>query len=697
MADAHANTANPLFCTFIKEILDTAIEHNSKGITVYKRAYASMKSCPIRLSHPSEAAQLNGIGPGLVARLATALAEYCEANNEPMPSPPKRRRRPAAGDTIDEPEEERVFASRKKTKPYVPQLRSGGYALLVALWEANETGELCTKQQLCDRAQKHSNSSFTAPAHAGQFYTAWNSMKTLVEKGLVCVQGNPKRYRLSDSGVECAEAVDKVRRKENGEEVDEGLGIGVVGTKRPAKKRKTAQERVAEGEDCEIVPSEMAMDLMESARARGPARAPTGPARTSRAQRSPSPIESDDNPDSDEEIRRLQRQRARLQATYANGPARAYGEDTPPPEPRRPAPRQPSPRIRAPARSRPVPRSPSLPTIVPASRTSDSRISASRTISLPSRQPTPPIIPSRSHTVPIPFTVPHLTPHLLSNPTITLSLDTREIRSTTDRSYLQDALTALNHPPHLRALSVGDFLWTATSGPHTVVLPFIVERKRLDDLISSIKDGRFHEQKTRLKKSGIPNIIYIIEDKTIANMSDETATMIDTAIGAMQVADGFFVKRTAKLDDTIRYLVGMTEMLREMYCDGKIAVVPQELVDFRTYTQLLTILGERHPELVWCPEYETFSELVAKSGSTTLRDVFLKMLMCVKGVSIEKARVVQEQYGTPQGLVEAYRKWPGEKRDMVMKSCAGVIERRRIGAAASERIWEVWGKEAETR
>jgi len=53
-----------------------------------------------------------------------------------------------------------------------------------------------------------------------------------------------------------------------------------------------------------------------------------------------------------------------------------------------------------------------------------------------------------------------------------------------------------------RKLSVGDYLWIckpkAGSGicpDKELVLPFVIERKRLDDLVSSIKDGRFKEQK----------------------------------------------------------------------------------------------------------------------------------------------------------------------------------------------------------
>jgi crossover junction endonuclease MUS81 len=49
----------------------------------------------------------------------------------------------------------------------------------------------------------------------------------------------------------------------------------------------------------------------------------------------------------------------------------------------------------------------------------------------------------------------------------------------------------------VRHLNVGDFMWIARCKftNRELVLPYIVERKRIDDLSSSIKDGRYHEQK----------------------------------------------------------------------------------------------------------------------------------------------------------------------------------------------------------
>jgi crossover junction endonuclease MUS81 len=44
-----------------------------------------------------------------------------------------------------------------------------------------------------------------------------------------------------------------------------------------------------------------------------------------------------------------------------------------------------------------------------------------------------------------------------------------------------------------------------------VVVDYIVERKNVIDLASSLDDGRYKEQKFRLNKCGIRNKIYLVE------------------------------------------------------------------------------------------------------------------------------------------------------------------------------------------
>ncbi|KAJ5277599.1 DNA repair protein Mus81 [Penicillium rubens] len=88
----------------------------------------------------------------------------------------------------------------RKPKPYVPTLRSGPYALVLGLGTQDENASQgMTKAHLIEVAQPYCDSSFTAPPGPTKFYTAWNSMKTLIQKDLVYEHGRPLRRRLGGS------------------------------------------------------------------------------------------------------------------------------------------------------------------------------------------------------------------------------------------------------------------------------------------------------------------------------------------------------------------------------------------------------------------------------------------------------------------------------------------------------------------
>ncbi|KAF8429518.1 crossover junction endonuclease MUS81 [Tirmania nivea] len=293
---------------------------------------------------------------------------------------------------------------------------------------------------------------------------------------------------------------------------------------------------------------------------------------------------------------------------------------------------------------------------------------------------------------------------------IHLILDSREVRSKSDRTYLQTELSTRGVIPITRPLHLGDVLWIArhnTSGEE-LILDYIIERKRMDDLVGSIKDGRFHEQKWRLRRSGVKNIIYLIEDLgnwvpggSNGGGADDGGYMreaVNTAISSTQVVNGFFLKRTSKVDDSIRYLARMHNFLTKLYAKQTLYPIPSHLLSSKTYTTgLQPHLTQMYPEKDFYPEYDAWNKLVDKSGQLTHRDVFLKMLMCIRGISAEKAIEIQRAWKTPGELLGAFEgcKTEEERWEMVMKGVgARGVGRRKIGKALSKKVCEVWwGKE----
>lgn len=116
----------------------------------------------------------------------------------------------------------------------------------------------------------------------------------------------------------------------------------------------------------------------------------------------------------------------------------------------------------------------------------------------------------------------------------------------------------------VRSLKVGDFTWVARHKQNVdqeLVLPFVVERKRMDDFAASIKDGRFHEQKFRLRKCGLDNVIYLVENFGSNKNVGLPLQNLKQALANTSVQDGFKVHSTDSLANSVRFLAMMTKRL----------------------------------------------------------------------------------------------------------------------------------------
>ncbi|KAM0245987.1 hypothetical protein ACHAQJ_010376 [Trichoderma viride] len=577
--------ANPQFLAWVKEWLEVARERNSKGVTAYRNAYESLKACPIAFEHPASLQQLKGFGPKLCERLENNLKLCCQQNGLPMPEHPQVKKANERALNQQEGNDDAETRPKRKTRPpkaYVPAFRSGAYALVLGLSHLPEDiSSSLTKAELIEASQPHCDASFTAPSDPTKFYTAWSSMKTLVQKELVYERGRPlRRYALTDEGWAVAKRI-----KETTQWQDENSSNGQQRSlHRPQSPPITAADQG-------LIP-----DASEA-------------------------LTTVDEP-------------TFYQNVVSDGPVVLEDED--------------------------------LPTFTPIR------------------------IPPGSFTV-----------HLV--------LDVREVRAKTDRDYMQEELVKQGVKPIMRSLELGDVQWIAKCHDPTllsrhgaegdeIVLDWIVERKRLDDLIGSIKDGRFHEQKFRLNRSGVKKVVYLIEeismDSTAYQRYEEA---VQSAIASTQVVNGYFVKRTQKIDDTIKYLARLTAMLKRTYERKHLHVIPTKVITAQNYSRLLEHLRDNEPLTGYYVTYPAFASLASKSETMTLRDVFLKMLMTTKGLTGERALEIQRKWKTPYDFVKAFHacgtdeQGKKRKRDLVSSELSHLIGRKKMSRPLSHKIAEVWG------
>ncbi|XP_048952860.1 crossover junction endonuclease MUS81 isoform X3 [Canis lupus baileyi] len=239
---------------------------------------------------------------------------------------------------------------------------------------------------------------------------------------------------------------------------------------------------------------------------------------------------------------------------------------------------------------------------------------------------------------------------------VLLCVDVGEAKGAGHRPKLLLELQRLHVTHVVRKLHVGDFVWVAQetrprdpARPGELVLDHIVERKRLDDLCSSIIDGRFREQKFRLKRCGLGHRVYLVEEHGSAHHLSLPESTLLQAVTNTQVIDGFFVKRTADIKESAAYLALLTLGLQRLYQGHTLRSRP-----WGTSGDPESRPGPSPHPLCSLLTFSDFNAGAMKNKAQCVQEVFARQLMQVRGVSGEKAAAIVGQYSTPASLLAAY-------------------------------------------
>lgn len=237
----------------------------------------------------------------------------------------------------------------------------------------------------------------------------------------------------------------------------------------------------------------------------------------------------------------------------------------------------------------------------------------------------------------------------------------------------------------VRRLTVGDFLWIARDqGGNELVLPYIVERKRMDDLASSIRDGRFHEQKHRLKQSGIQNIIYLIENYGDNEHLGLPLDNLKQALINTLIHDNFFIQHTENHHSSMVYLHGITQMLIRLYKDKVLISCDKgDIKPIQPYQRMVGLL-----------KFKALYEDSARNAQLTIREVFVQQLLQLHSLSLEKCLAIVEVFPTPRCLLDAYGSCESEKeaRNLLKNIRCGQLERP-LGEKISQTLYDFYCSE----
>lgn len=255
---------------------------------------------------------------------------------------------------------------------------------------------------------------------------------------------------------------------------------------------------------------------------------------------------------------------------------------------------------------------------------------------------------------------------------VILILDDREqfaTRGSRSRRLIDNICSQFNIKVEVRRLPVGDGIWIARHKFHDseYVLDFIVERKKVEDLRSSIRDNRYKDQKFKLLRCGLKKLIYLVEGDP---NQCEAAESIKTACFTTEILEGFDVQRTSGLADTLKKYGHLTQAIIHYYTS-------QSQDDQFKCTGV-------------CPPFDDFIKSCQDAEKMTVSDVFAIQLMQVPQVTEETAIAVIDMYPTLLSLARAYALLDGDlcaQEEMLTKQTNNVVNK-----LASKNIFRlVWG------
>lgn len=307
--------------------------------------------------------------------------------------------------------------------------------------------------------------------------------------------------------------------------------------------------------------------------------------------------------------------------------------------------------------------------------------------------------------------------------TIICIIDEREKGPNSDRSFMVNRLSQLGVLCERRVLAIGDMMWIARSKWYPtveVVLNCIVERKRMSDLASSITEPRYKEQRSRLKRTGLSRIVYLVEgqfreiqtpsylksgsgSKPPPWMNNQSSrithgigqTELESAMCILNTVFGFFVQRTMSPEMSMKFLRNLSICVSNdcryngipTPVDRAIGVVEKDASQDNAV--LMDLVRNGLPDHK--AEGETFAHFhhrMAKSGAESMKLLFGRQLRSIRGCSVRVAQAVINQYSTARTLWQAFRdvEPPDDPKLLIHRKCSPQ-QGKKIGPKISQDIF----------
>lgn len=214
----------------------------------------------------------------------------------------------------------------------------------------------------------------------------------------------------------------------------------------------------------------------------------------------------------------------------------------------------------------------------------------------------------------------------------------------------------------VKRLDIGDYILFDEEKNKNLI---IIERKSLQDLESSIKDGRYNEQSFRLNQSITPNhnIIYLIEGNIINHRNQNFKSTLYSSLFSLNYYKGFSVFNSVNLVETGEIIYNFAnKMLREknkpgFYTERWVANT------IHSETENTIEVGKENVDDIEKDDnnmrendnnyLETLK--VAKKSNVTCDNIMELMLMQIPGIKTQTSNAICSKFKTLSELLDGLR------------------------------------------
>ena len=224
----------------------------------------------------------------------------------------------------------------------------------------------------------------------------------------------------------------------------------------------------------------------------------------------------------------------------------------------------------------------------------------------------------------------------------------------------------------------------------------LIERKTMSDLIASVNDGRYREQKKRLMESGIPKerIMYLLEGP-----SDDIPGHFKTLFGMIintLFRDQLKVLRFIDIEETIYFIKRIVEKLNKNDTDILNLIktkdnfkASNDLKDPNNESQDISEQNNNNNNNTNLEYLSTIK--LKKKDNLTQNNCSVLQLAQIPGMSIGNAQIILDKYKSIANLIKSYYDIEDDKKSKMLAELEIHIlngKARKLGPVLSKRIYQ---------